>query len=1148
MKKYQQLNNVTGWIVFAIAAITYCMTAEPTASFWDCPEFITTAYKLEVGHPPGAPFFMLMGNFFSLFAPSTAHVAYAINIMSALMSALCILFLFWTITHLVRKMVLQPGVNQAIATPTTAQLLTILGSGVVGALAYTWSDTFWFSAVEAEVYGSSSLFTAVVFWLILKWEDSADDIHSDRWLILIAYLTGLSIGVHLLNLLCIPAIVLVYYFKKKPDANIVGTLLALAASVVLIGAVLYGMVPGVVKVGGWFELFFVNDLSMPFNTGLIIYMLLLIGITVWAMFASSRDLTKMSDKQAKSAEKQMHISFLLTIAFTGIPFIGYGLKSYVFGFLILAALGVYLLTDLFGKLKISQRTINTTALSIFMILVGYSSYAVIVIRSAANPPMDQNSPEDVFTLGEYLGREQYGTRPLFYGPQYSSRVQLEVEGNYCKPVGVQGHARHIRKEKDSAEEKDSYKEMPGRMDYKYAQNVFFPRMYSSTHAQHYENWMDIEGNLVPYDDCGKTVQVKVPTQWENLSFFFSYQLNFMYWRYFMWNFAGRQNDIQGHGEIEHGNWITGISFIDNVLVGDQSLAPKSLLNNKGHNVFFCLPLLLGLLGLFWQLSQKKRGQQQFWVVFMLFFMTGIAIVIYLNQYPMQPRERDYAYAGSFYAFAIWIGMGVAALAEALRDILKNKPALAAGIACALALLVPIQMVSQTWDDHDRSVRYVTRDFGQNYLMTTQDEANPIIYTNGDNDTFPLWYNQEVEGFRTDVRVCNLSYLQTDWYIDQMKRPQYKSPSLPITWDRTEYVEGANDYIAVEPHLMRDVMKLYNDAKAKDEARGDGKQTALKKVQKAFGENPYELRSILNHWAKDSKSDLHVIPTDSIVLKVDKEAIKRSGMLLPENDSIPEYMHISLKGKRSLYKSELMMLEMLANSNWERPIYIAISVGSGNMLGMESHFTQEGLAYRFTPFDTKKEGTDVDTEKMYNNLMTRYKFGGISTPGVYLDENTMRMCYTHRRLFATLTDGLIAENKMDKAKEALAKAAKEIPNSTVAHDYVGGSLNLAINSYKLDMKEEGDAIMKVLADDASQYIAWYLSMNDMQLAVSQQNIMRNYYLLDEYVRQMTTYKSDMASHYTQLFDQLYNAYRIRLGGGPRVPENTPSAPVMPAEQN
>ena len=1104
MKQYNKINNLVGWLTFAVAAFTYCMTIEPTASFWDCPEFITTGYKLEVGHPPGAPFFMLTANLFSQFASDATQVAKMVNIMSALMSAACILFLFWSITHLTKKLICPDDKEM-----TTGKLITIMGSGLVGALAYTWSDTFWFSAVEGEVYAYSSLFTAVVFWLILKLENRANEPHSDRLLILIAYLTGLSIGVHLLNLLCIPAIVLVYYYKKNPNANLKGSLIALAGSMILVAVVLYGIVPGIVKVGGWFELLFVNDFGLPFNTGVIIYMIILAASIIWGVYES----------YTVKSRKRMNISFLTTVGLLGIPFYGHGWSSVFIGIIVLAILAIYLFANISEKYHVSARTLNTSLLAMMMIVVGYSSYAVIVIRSSANTPMDQNSPEDIFTLGEYLGREQYGTRPLFYGQTYASKPALKPTEGGCVYDVEEGAPVYQRKEKERPDEKDSYEIVRHKTEYKYAQNMLFPRMYSDAHAQAYEDWLGgVEGRQVPYDQCGEMIMVKIPTQWDNIKFFFIYQLNYMYWRYFMWNFAGRQNDIQGQGEIEHGNWITGISFIDNMLIGDQTLLPSELKNNKGHNVFYCLPLILGLIGLFWQAYKGEKGIQQFWIVFFLFFMTGLAIVLYLNQTPQQPRERDYAYAGSFYAFAIWIGLGVAAIAEYLSKKINEKPA--AILASVVCLLVPVQMVSQTWDDHDRSDRYTCRDFGQNYLNSVPEKGNPILFTNGDNDTFPLWYNQETEGVRTDVRVCNLSYLQTDWYIDQMRRPAYDSPSVPINWDRIDYVSGHNEAVYVRPDAMPTILEFYK--KNPEEAA------------KEFGDNPYELKNILEHWVRSPKEDLQMIPTDSIVIKLDKEAIKRSGMLTP--DSIPEYMHISLKGKRVLYKSELMMLEMLANTNWERPMYMAITVGSDNHLNLTNNFLQEGLAYRITPFDNAKLGRRLDSEKMYDNLMNKFKFGGIDNPDIYLDETVLRMCDTHRRMFVQLTSQLIKEGKKDKALKALDYCEKVIPSTTVPHDYLmSSSKEMAENYLALGQTEKAEKILNELANNAVEYATWYLSLDDARFASSYENCMRYFYILDDVCKTMAQMKNSKtgeenksALHYAQKFDQVYKLLEKRVG--------------------
>ena len=1118
MKQYRTVNNLMGWLTFIIAATVYCLTIEPTASFWDCPEFITTGYKLEVGHPPGAPFFMLVANLFSQFASDVTTVAKMVNYMSALMSGACILFLFWSITHLVRKLIITDENNI-----TKGQLITVMGSGLIGALVYTFSDTFWFSAVEGEVYAFSSLFTAVVFWLILKWEDVADQPHSDRWIILIAYLTGLSIGVHLLNLLCLPAIVLVYYYKKTPNATAKGSLIALLGSMVLVAAVLYGIVPGIVKVGGWFELLFVNGLGMSFNSGVVVYIILLAAALIWGVYESYTEKNK----------ARMAISFILTIALLGIPFYGHGASSIIIGILVIAALGLYLAPSVQAKIKerwrITARTMNTALLCTMMIVIGYSSYALIVIRSTANTPMDQNSPEDIFTLGEYLGREQYGTRPLFYGPAFSSKVALDVKDGYCIPRQSEAGSKFVRKEKTSPDEKDSYIELPGRVEYEYAQNMFFPRMYSSSHAPLYKQWVDIKGHDVPYDQCGEMVMVNMPNQWENIKFFFSYQLNFMYWRYFMWNFAGRQNDLQGNGELEHGNWITGFSWFDNWRLGDQSKLPDELKNNKGHNVFYCLPLLLGIIGLFWQsLRRGHKGIRQFWVVFFLFFMTGLAIVIYLNQTPMQPRERDYAYAGSFYAFAIWCGMGVAAIIDEINRRLKGHETVLAAIVSVVCLLVPIQMASQTWDDHDRSGRYTCRDFGQNYLMSLQESGNPIVFTNGDNDTFPLWYNQDTEGVRTDARVCNLSYLQTDWYIDQMRRPAYDSPSVPISWSRLEYCSGTNEYVQVDPSLKASIRELY--------------KTYPDEAKKMFGDNPFELRNILTYWVRNKMSNeqrevvklltgsdnVHVIPTDTVYMTIDKEAVKKSGMMMAA-DSIPDRMVISLKGKNALYKGDLMMLEMIDRCNWTRPVYVATTVGQENYMNLGDNFVQEGLANRITPFTTNAPGAkNFDTKRTYDNMMHKFKYGGLDKPGLYLDETVMRMCYTHRRLFVQLAMNLMSEGDKTKAAEVLAYADKMIPEYNVPVDFNSGSLDQARLYIELGQKAKGMDILKKLWTKSEQYLKWYCSLGGMRFASAQRDCMLHIFILQQAAMDGASADREWSEKKLKELDGLVNMYRSKGG--------------------
>lgn len=1116
MKRFKTVNNIFGWLIFLVAAATYCLTVEPTASFWDCPEFILSGNKLEVGHPPGAPFFMLTANFFSLFA-EPQNVALMVNYMSAILSAGGILFLFWSITHLTRKLIV--GSSNDIS---TRQLVTIMGAGTVGALAYTWSDTYWFSAVEGEVYGYSSLFTAVVFWLILKWEEQANEAHSDRWLVLIAYLTGLSIGVHLLNLLCIPAIVLVAYYKRTPNANLKGTLLALLFSAALVAVVLYGIVPGVVKVGGWFELLFVNVMGLPFNSGLITYIILLCAALIWGLVESEKG----------KSRKRLAIAFVASVGLLGIPFYGYGTISVLAGIAVLAALFVAAIYRKGEKYLMNLRLFNTSLLCMLVIMVGYSSYALIVVRSAANTPMDQNSPEDIFTLGAYLGREQYGKRPLLYGQAYSSELDRVPQGQYLVAKTKVGAPKYAPKEKSNADEKDSYEIIGYDKDYIFATNMLFPRMHSMEHGSYgpkkinlYAQWCggEIKGHNVRYrTSWGETMNVNMPTQWENLQFFINYQLNHMYWRYFLWNFVGRQNDLQSHGEMEKGNWITGISFIDNLLVGNQDTLPSSLKNNKGRNVFYALPLILGILGMVWQARRGKEGTQQFLVVFMLFFMTGIAIVLYLNQTPLQPRERDYAYAGSFYAFAIWIGMGVAAITEWIK---KQNTAVSLAVAAA-CLLVPVQMVSQTWDDHDRSGRYACRDFGQNYLASIPEEGNPIIFTCGDNDTFPLWYNQEVEGVRTDARVCNLSYLQTDWYIDQMRRPAYDSPSIPIKWERIDYAGTANDDIEIRPEVREYIESVYAE-------NPEG-------AKKRFGENPFEVKNIMKNWVCSRNEKLHYIPTDTVYIEIDREAVIRSGMVIPAEyiDSMPRYMKIPLGERRAITRADLMMLEMLSQCNWERPLYMSMTVGDENYLScLKDFFVHEGLAYRITPFNWVELGYSsgnsivVDTEKFYDNVVNRFKFGGFKeNPRYYSDETISRMVYTHRRVIASLATELYNEGKNDKALNLLNLIEEELPSSIVPHNPLTGGMDIARLYIALGEYEKGRKIMGELLDEQMEYIKWYSSLSGSRFNAT----MQDSYMAIEIAKLMIDELKDgdeackaAAADYNTELSTLFNAWKERL---------------------
>ena len=1079
MKKYKLINNVLGWAVFLIASTVYLMTMEPTASFWDCGEFISSAYKLEVGHPPGAPFFMLTANLFTQFASDPSKVALMVNTMSAFFSGLTILFLFWSITHLARKVIVKDG-----AEITSGQLITIMGSGLVGALAYTFSDTFWFSAVEGEVYAYSSLFTASVFWLILKWEEAANRPHADRWIVLIAYLMGLSIGVHLLNLLCIPAITLVYYYKKFPNPTMKGTLIALLVSFAIVGLMMYGVVQGLVEVCGYFELLFVNVFGMPYNSGVYAFVILLGAVLVWAIWETMRD---------EVHPIRMRIAFILSVVLLGIPFIGSG---YTVAIILTAALAIYL----FKSKQVNIKLLNTVLVSLLVIVVGYSSYALTLVRATADTPMNQNSPSDIFTLRTYLAREQYGKTPLFYGQTYVSEVKRENQGGTCVVVSEQGAPTWSRVIKENPDEKDRYYISRYDMEYEYVDelNMLFPRMYSSSpnHVEAYKEWAGIKGKPVKYNMCGEVKTVMKPTFAENLRFFFAYQLNFMYWRYFMWNFSGRQNDIQGHGEVSNGNWITGISFIDEALVGPQKDMPNDIINNKGHNVYYMLPLLLGILGLLYQAYAGQRGIQSFWITFLLFFMTGIAIVLYLNQTPYQPRERDYAYAGSFYAFCIWIGFGVAALARALRDYAKASPMVAGAVATIVCLFVPLQMAAQNWDDHDRSGRYVCRDFGANYLESC--EPNAVIFTNGDNDTFPLWYAQEVEGIRTDVRVCNTSYLQTDWYINQMKKQAYESEPLPISWQPEDYVQGTRDAAYIFP----------------------------------MTDNPIDLGTALDFVRSDDprfkqipgiNQELDYIPAETLIYQVDSLAALASGVV--DTTDLPyllKEMTIDLKGKEVLGKQELIILDMLRTNNWQRPIYYAITVSPDQFVNLDPYFQQTGMAYRIVPMQTQGTIRSINTEKMYDNVMNKFKWGGVNTPGVYLDENVMRMCKSYRiALFSKLAAALIAEGQRDKAKDVLDKAMEVLPPENVPLDY--SALTMGELYYELGEQEKAEAIYTGIADDAMRNVNWYFRLRPGQLASVESDLGHNLAVMQEILRVSKRYNPEFGKKYQEEFDNYRMAY-------------------------
>lgn len=1073
MRKYKLVNNVLGWIVFAIASTVYLMTIESTASFWDCGEFISSAYKLEVGHPPGAPFFMLTANLFTRLAAGTEGVARMVNSMSALFSGLTILFLFWSITHMARKILLKDDEEISLG-----KLITIMGSGLVGALAYTFSDTFWFSAVEGEVYASSSLFTAVVFWLILKWEEMADKPHADRWIVLIAYLMGLSIGVHLLNLLCIPPIVLVYYYKKYPNPTMKGTLVALLVSFAIVGLMMFGVIQGLVEVCGYFELLFVNVFGMPYNSGVFAYVIILAGVLIWSIWETMRD---------EVQPVRMKIAFILSVVLIGIPFIGSG---YTLAVILTSALTAYL----FISKKVDIKMLNTILVCLMVIVVGYSSYAVTLIRATADTPMNQNAPSDIFTLRTYLAREQYGKTPLFYGQTFVSEVKRENKDGACAPVVKEGEPVWSRVIKKDKKEKDHYYISRHDQDYQYVDELstLFPRMYSADprHIEAYKEWGQVKGEPVQFNRCGEMVSVMKPTFLENIRYFLSYQVNFMYWRYFMWNFSGRQNDIQGNGEVMNGNWITGIPAIDEILIGPQDDMPLDIVNNKGHNVYYMLPLLLGILGLLYQAYSGEKGIQSFWVTFFLFFMTGLAIVLYLNQTPYQPRERDYAYAGSFYAFCIWIGFGVAALAKGLERFAKMSPVVAGTLASVLCLFVPIQMGAQNWDDHDRSGRYVCRDFGTNYLESC--EPNAIIFTNGDNDTFPLWYAQEVEGVRTDVRVCNTSYLQTDWYTDQMKKQAYESAPLPITWTREQYVQGKRDAAYVFP-LTEEAIDL---------------NTALNFVR---SDDPKfkKLPGIAQ--------ELDYIPSETLIYKVDSVAGEK--VLEGDTTGLLKEMTIDLKGKNALGKQELTILDMLQTNNFERPMYFAITVSPDQFVNLDGYFEQTGLAYQIVPKNANKA---VNTEKMYDNVMNKFKWGGVDKPGVYIDENVMRMCKSYRMmLFNKLAEALVSEGKKDKALAVLDKSMQVLPPENVPLDYT--ALATAELYYMLGQNQKAEDIYTVIADNAMRNVNWIFRLRPAQMATAIGDLEQNLAILQQVLLVSKKYNPEFGKKYQEEFDNYRMAY-------------------------
>jgi hypothetical protein len=920
--QYQKINNIFGWLCFLIALSVYVFTLEPTTSFWDCGEYIATAFKLQVGHPPGAPTFLLLGNFFANFAlGDVTKVAYMINLMSAVCSALTILFLFWTITAFAKRIL----ESRASSINTSS----IMGAGLVGALAYTFSDSFWFSAIEGEVYGMSSFFTALVFWAALKWDEEYDKEgeRANRWLLLIMYLIGLSIGVHMLNLLAIPAIVYMYYFKKQ-KVTPKGFAITGVVSIFILGLIFFGLIPQIIKWLGIVERVFVNTLGLPFNSGTVFFLAALVGIIYFGL------------NKAKEGERHL---------------------------------------------------VHTAILGITFILIGYSSFAVLVIRSNANTPIDENNPEEAVSLLAYLNREQYGSNPLLYGQYFSA-------GRDKKNPFKDGTPVYVKDEKSGryivSDPRKNY--IP---NYDKAHSGFFPRMWSNNprHIDAYKRWGNIRGG-----------NNRKPGFTENIAYFFNYQINHMYFRYFMWNFAGKQNDIQSHGSISDGQWLSGIKFFDSWRLGPQDNLPTGQANNPGRNHFYMLPFILGIIGILYHYKQTKRDA---WIVTLLFLFTGLAIVVYLNQYPFQPRERDYAYVGSFYAFAIWIGIGVLALIEKLRTFIPiSLAALLTTVICLIA--VPGIMASEGWDDHNRSDRFTARDFAKAYLDSC--EPNAILFTMGDNDTFPLWYIQEVEGYRTDIRIVNLSLLNTDWYIDQMKRDAYNGKRVPFTMPNKLYKQGTRD------------AALFKDVGISDQRWGVDRMNRW-------------IQSDLPQTKINMGKDYVFFPTKKLSIPVDKEKVIENGTVKPENaDLIVSTVDWNLNVNQ-MEKKHMMILDMIDNNKWDRPVYFSITIGNSasSFSYLWDYFQLDGLAYRFIPIKTKSDRGKIgriDSEILYKNLMEKFEYGNINSPNVYLDETNLRLVMNVRNNFSRLAEQLINEDNPESALKVLNKCLELMPHEKVEFNY------------------------------------------------------------------------------------------------------------------
>lgn len=1011
---FKKLNNILGWLVFAVATFTYVSTIEPTASFWDCGEYIACAYKLEVGHPPGAPFFLLIGRFFALFGGGDpANAGMMINIMSALCSSFTILFLFWSITRLAYKAIVKKGEEF-----TQGKQWAVLGAGAIGALAYTFSDSFWFSAVEGEVYAMSAFFTAVVFWAILKWEeeDTTDPVGALRWIVLISYLMGLSIGVHLLNLLVIPAICFIYYYKKY-TFTWKSFFIAGAISVLILGTVQSLIIPKIVMFLSDCEVYFTNSLGMGFSTGTIAYFLLLItSLAAFIAYSSTK------------SEKYYKVGFYAAVAFAILCVISAGNGGAMFTRALSFGAILYGIT----KIKGNYNNLNIIMMSLATILIGYSSFFVLVIRSQANTPMDENDPENAPNMLSYLLREQYGDWPILYGQYYNAPTKSQNEFKNGNPVYM----------KDEKKGKyivvDDRKHSIPVYDERFC--TIFPRMWSSQshHEASYRYWGDVANNHKTLnrtnEQTGEVETIEIPTFGANFRFFLNYQLNYMYFRYFLWNFIGRQNDIQGmNNNTLEGNAVTGIKGIDDFLLdSDSSLRTHVMKNNKAANYFFGLPLILGLLGFWWHYKNNKGGA---WVVGSFFLLTGAAIIIYLNPTPYQPRERDYAYAGSFYAFAIWIGFGVLFLYDFLSK--KANAKSAAAIATAVSLVVPGIMAAQGWDDHDRSLRTLSRDCAINYLESCA--PNAILFTNGDNDTFPLWYAQEVEGIRTDVRVVNLSLLQTDWYINQMRRAAYESAPVPFTIPEEKLTQR-----------LREVVYLFD--------KNQGPMNIKKAIEFVESDDPANKFEYGGGY-------LDYLPTKQFYSPVDSLAVMKNKVInVKDTARMVKSINWSI-GRGAITKNDLMVLDLVAHNDWKRPIYFAVTTGSDAYIGLEKYFQLEGLAFRLVPIKQNEQeemgGGRVNTEVMYDNIMNKFLWGGMDKPGVNLDENCMRMAGNLRMQMSILANALIGEGKNSKAKAVLDKCLEKMPDSNIPYDAT--LFTITAGYYQLGETKKANELAKQLFD-------------------------------------------------------------------------------------